>query len=117
METTFYLCKIELCHFLSPCIVGVLHYFYDTVFASFQVATILANMSAIEQCCIDISEQHGVALLVQFLMEEVPSGNNKGNYEAESAACERVQQKAAIALTRLARDPDNAQLVVELQGE
>jgi hypothetical protein len=74
-------------------------------------------MSAIEHCCIDITDNHGVALLVEFLKEAVPSGNNKTNFEAEGAACERVQQKAAIALTRLSRDPENAQLVVDLQGD
>lgn len=74
-------------------------------------------MSAIDNCCIDITDNHGVALLVQFLREEVPSGNNKVNMDAELAACERVQQKAAIALTRLSRDPENAQVVVELHGK
>lgn len=36
---------------------------------------------------------------------------------AEVAACERVQQKAAVTLARLCRDPDVAQEAVRLSCE
>ncbi len=82
---------------------------YDNVL---QIATVIANIAAVETCFPDILENHGIELLVQFLYEQQPEGGS----EAERAACERVQQKAAIALSRLSKDPDTAQLIVELHG-
>lgn len=35
---------------------------------------------------------------------------------SEGAACERVQQKAAVTLARLSRDPDVAQTAIQLKG-
>ncbi len=77
-----------------------------------QVATVLANMSAIESCTAHLMENCGVQLLVNFLCESPAVEGSP----VEKAACERMQQKAAIALTRLCRDQEIAQLVVELQG-
>lgn len=73
----------------------------------------LANMAAIEACCLEITDYSGTELLVNFLHEEIPEGAE----EAELSACERIQQKAAIALTRLAKDPEIAQIIVDMQGE
>lgn len=72
----------------------------------------LANMAAVESCCADITTNTGLDLLVTFLYETPPEYGNK----AELAACERVQQKAAIALTRLCRESRNAQIVAQLKG-
>lgn len=41
----------------------------------------------------------------------------KSGTPAEVAACERVQQKAAVTLARLCRDPDVAQEAVRLSCE
>ena len=81
-------------------------------FSFIQVATVLANMAALENCSSEITENKGVELLVHFLKERPSSYKS----DAEIAACERVQQKAAIALTRLCRDPGNAPLIVEVHG-
>ena len=72
----------------------------------------LANMAAVECCCSEIIDNHGIELLVQFLHEAPVEGSRK----CELATVERVQQKAAIALTRLCRDTEVAQTVVDLNG-
>ena len=78
----------------------------------FQVVTVLANMAAVEFCCSEITDNHGIELLVQFLHESPLEGARK----CELATVERVQQKAAIALTRLCRDTEVAQSVVDVNG-
>lgn len=47
-----------------------------------------------------------------LLLGEKPSSPNP----SEGAACERVQQKAAVTLARLSRDPDVAQTAIQLKG-
>lgn len=47
-----------------------------------------------------------------LLLGEKPSSSNP----SEGAACERVQQKAAVTLARLSRDPDVAQTAIHLKG-
>ncbi|XP_064611616.1 protein inscuteable homolog isoform X2 [Liolophura sinensis] len=84
----------------------------SSLFAKDQVATILANMAAVEVCRNDIVEHRGIELLLSFLHE----GPTPRSSEAELSACERVQQKAAIALTRLSRDAQNARAVVQQHG-
>ncbi len=42
--------------------------------------------------------------------------SKKENNEHIAVACERVQQKAAIALARLIRDHDSAIAIMEMQG-
>ena len=79
----------------------------------FQVATVLANMAAVESCCAEIVDSGGLELMLDFLTEQPSCFAN----EAEVAACERVQQKAGIALARLSRDPENAQIIVALKGK
>lgn len=51
----------------------------------------------------------GVQLIMGMLSEKPRSGT-----PAEVAACERVQQKAAVTLARLSRDPDVAREAVRL---
>ncbi|KAL8619027.1 hypothetical protein ACOMHN_020725 [Nucella lapillus] len=75
-----------------------------SLFAKDQVATVLANMAALPACQVDIRQQEGVELLVRFLHERPISPASK----AERAACERVQQKASIALSRLCHAENNA---------
>lgn len=51
----------------------------------------------------------GVQLLMEMLFEKSSSGN-----PAEVAACERVQQKSAVTLARLSRDPEVADTAIKL---
>lgn len=51
----------------------------------------------------------GIQLLMEMLFERSSSGN-----PAEAAACERVQQKSAVTLARLSRDPEVAEAAVKL---
>ncbi|XP_034369264.1 protein inscuteable homolog isoform X1 [Arvicanthis niloticus] len=81
----------------------------DTPYTRDQIVTILANMSVLEQCASDIIQENGVQLIMGMLSEKPKSGT-----PAEVAACERVQQKAAVTLARLCRDPDVAQEAVRL---
>uniref|UniRef100_A0A8C6IB59 Protein inscuteable homolog n=1 Tax=Mus spicilegus TaxID=10103 RepID=A0A8C6IB59_MUSSI len=81
----------------------------DTPYTRDQIVTILANMSVLEQCGSDIIQENGVQLIMGMLSEKPRSGT-----PAEVAACERVQQKAAVTLARLCRDPDVAQEAVRL---
>ena len=60
----------------------------------------------------EIRKYHGVELLVRFLQERPPDVAT----DAELTACEHVQQKAAIALSRLCREPANARLAVNAKG-
>ena len=46
---------------------------------------------------------------MEMLFERSSSGNS-----AEVAACERVQQKSAVTLARLSRDPEVADAAVKL---
>lgn len=81
----------------------------DTPYTRDQIVTILANMSVLEQCASDIIQENGVQLIMGMLSEKPRSGT-----PAEVAACERVQQKAAVTLARLCRDPHVAQEAVRL---
>lgn len=76
------------------------------------MVTVLANMSAVEACLAEIRKHRGVELLVRFLHERPPDVAT----DAEMTAGEHVQQKAAIALSRLCRDPTNAKLVIAAKG-
>ncbi|XP_040114231.1 protein inscuteable homolog [Oryx dammah] len=81
----------------------------DTPYTRDQIVTILANMSVLEQCASDIIQENGVQLILGMLSEKPRSGS-----PAEVAACERVQQKAAVTLARLSRDPAAAREAVRL---
>ena len=65
-----------------------------------------------DTCSPEIIKNGGLELLVQFLNQRSP----RIATEAEQAACERVQQKAAIALARLSRDEETAQHIINLKG-
>ncbi|KAI2644066.1 hypothetical protein H4Q32_030648 [Labeo rohita] len=76
-----------------------------------RVVTILANLSVLEQCTADVLEEKGIEQLL-VLLNEKPSSSSA----SESAACERVQQKAAVTLARLSRDPLVAQTAIQLKA-
>ncbi|XP_028915175.2 protein inscuteable homolog isoform X1 [Ornithorhynchus anatinus] len=82
----------------------------DTPYTRDQIVTILANVSILDQCTSEIIQENGVQILVQMLSEKSPSGS-----PVEIAACERVQQKAAVTLARLSRDPDVAREAIRLR--
>ncbi|KAM7163609.1 protein inscuteable homolog isoform 2-T2 [Macrochelys suwanniensis] len=81
----------------------------DTPYSRDQVVTILANMSVLDQCASEIIQGNGVQLLMEMLFERSSSGNS-----AEVTACERVQQKSAVTLARLSRDPEVAHAAIKL---
>ncbi|KAJ3597041.1 hypothetical protein NHX12_003441 [Muraenolepis orangiensis] len=68
-----------------------------------RVVTILANLSVLEQTSPEVLQEKGVERLL-LLLGETPSSSSP----SEGAACERVQQKAAVTLARLSRDPEAA---------
>uniref|UniRef100_A0A674AVH9 INSC spindle orientation adaptor protein n=1 Tax=Salmo trutta TaxID=8032 RepID=A0A674AVH9_SALTR len=81
----------------------------DTPYSKDQVVTILANLSVLEQSAPEVLQEKGTLLQ---LLGEKPSSSSP----SEGAACERVQQKAAVTLARLSRDPDIAQTAIQLQA-
>jgi hypothetical protein len=79
-------------------------------------------MALLDDCRVEIAEYNGLNLLIDFLMETPFSymsdkiDASKVN-ESELSACERVLQKAAIALSRFCREPKYSILLVELGGK
>ncbi|KAJ8249144.1 hypothetical protein GJAV_G00231640 [Gymnothorax javanicus] len=82
----------------------------DTPYSKDQVVTILANLSVLDQAVPDVLQEKGIERLL-LLLGEKPSSSSP----SEGAACERVQQKAAVTLARLSRDPEVAQTAIQLQ--
>ncbi|KAL4622841.1 hypothetical protein GN956_G19898 [Arapaima gigas] len=83
----------------------------DTPYSKDQVVTILANLSVLEQSATEVLQEKGIERLL-LLLAEKPSSSSS----SEGAACERVQQKAAVTLARLSRDPDVAREAIQLQA-
>ncbi|XP_066265128.1 protein inscuteable homolog [Branchiostoma lanceolatum] len=83
----------------------------SSIFIKDQLCTVLANVAMLEQCREDIIKCNGLTVLVGFLHEKPPY-----NKQTERVACERVQQKAAIALARLCKDVNTAGVVKQLRG-
>lgn len=69
-------------------------------------------MAAIPACQVDIRQHGGVELLIRFLCERPFSVAGP----AELAACEHVQQKAAIALSRLCCRGSQTEKIIQLRG-
>lgn len=69
-------------------------------------------MVAVDVCRQDIISSGGIDVCLELLNE------SPRDYKmpAETAACERVQQKAAIALTRMCREESNAVTIVKREG-
>lgn len=83
----------------------------DTPYSKDQVVTVLANLSVLEQCTAEVLQEKGIEQLL-LLLNEKPSSSSP----SEIAACERVQQKAAVTLARLSRDPLVAQTAIQLMA-
>ncbi|XP_061185599.1 protein inscuteable homolog [Saccostrea echinata] len=83
-----------------------------SLFSKDQVATILANMVAVDVCRQDVVTSGGIDICLELLHESPLDYKTP----AEIAACERVQQKAAIALTRMCRDENNAATIIKAEG-
>lgn len=83
----------------------------DTPYSKDQVVTILANLSVLEQCAPEVLQEQGIERLL-LLLGERPSSSSP----SEGAACERVQQKAAVTLARLSRDNDVAHTAIQLKA-
>ncbi|XP_068595648.1 protein inscuteable homolog [Brachionichthys hirsutus] len=83
----------------------------DTPYSKDQVVTVLANLSVLEQCASEVLQEQGIERLL-LLLGQKPSSPSP----SEGAACERVQQKAAVTLARLSRDPDVAQTAIQLKA-
>ncbi|XP_014668973.1 PREDICTED: protein inscuteable homolog [Priapulus caudatus] len=82
------------------------------IFAKDQIATVFANMAAVERCRCEIVEKGGLELLMQLLQER-PGVQQRAT---QKVACERVLQKSAIALTRLSCMEEIAAEIVQLTG-
>ena len=69
---------------------------FTSLFAKDQVATVLANLAAREECRAAILQQDGLG----FLLSLLATSPGASPTQAEGAAAERVLKKAAIALSR-----------------
>jgi len=68
-------------------------------------------MSSVESCRQLLSSEPGVAeLLVQYLHEKPRSGAS----DIEKSACEQLQQRSAVAISRLSHSHDVGLIFVEL---
>ncbi|GFY60442.1 protein inscuteable homolog [Trichonephila inaurata madagascariensis] len=83
-----------------------------SLFIKDQVATVLANMAAKEEYRDGLSSGGSLVLLLCFLQLRPSSVHGT----PQLAACERIQQKAAIALARLCTKPETSNIVAEMQG-
>lgn len=85
---------------------------FTTIFAKDQVVTVLANMAANANCRHDIEAIDGVGFLLTML--EIKVTQRLG--QAELSAVERVQKKAAIALSRLCNSAVVCRDLLRLNG-
>lgn len=73
--------------------------------------TVLECLSSVESCRQWLSTEPGVAeLLVQYLHEKPRSGATT----IEKSACERLQQRSSVAISRLSHSYDVGLIFVEL---
>jgi hypothetical protein len=82
---------------------------FNSIFIKDQLTTILANMALLENCRKEIADFNGLNLLMEFLNEKpsdyITNSSNCGNLiESDLSACERVQQKASIAISRFCKE-------------
>ncbi|GBM76927.1 Protein inscuteable [Araneus ventricosus] len=83
-----------------------------SLFIKDQVGTVLANMAAKDDYRDSLSSGGSLVLLLCFLQLRPSSAHGAPQLEA----CERIQQKAAIALARLCCNPETCNVVAEMQG-
>ncbi|XP_078719935.1 protein inscuteable homolog isoform X2 [Lampetra fluviatilis] len=79
-------------------------------YAKDQVVTVLANLAVTERGRAEVMSCQGLVLLMSCLEAEPAASASPG----EAAACERGQQRAAVALARLARSPSACRTAVHL---
>ncbi|XP_071136156.1 protein inscuteable homolog isoform X1 [Mytilus edulis] len=84
----------------------------NSVFAKDQVVTVLANMVAVDVCRPCIINNNGISLCLE-LLSICPADYKSAS---EISACERVQQKAAIALTRMCREEEIGKIICTSEG-
>jgi hypothetical protein len=74
-------------------------------------------MALYDNCMHDIVEFSGLNLIMEFLNEK-PNDymNNSQTMESEMSACERVQQKSAIALSLFSKNLSYVKILIELKG-
>jgi len=89
---------------------------FTTLFAKDQVVTILANMAANASCRPDIQSLDGVGFLLSMLETKLTPSSHQQLNQAEILAAERVQKKAAIALSRLCNDAVVCRDLIRLGG-
>ena len=69
-------------------------------------------MVAVDSCRHAVVDCGGIDVCLDLLNESPLDYKTP----AEIAACERVQQKATIAVTRMCRDENNAETIVKAEG-
>lgn len=78
-------------------------------------------MALLENCRYDISEFNGLNLLIDFLNERplnyMNLDSSRNSIESELNACERVQQKAAIAISRFCKEAKYTSQLIDLGGK
>ncbi|XP_076304456.1 uncharacterized protein LOC143222211 isoform X2 [Tachypleus tridentatus] len=84
----------------------------NSVFVKDQVATVMVNMAGSSNSREEVVNSGALILLLYFLQAR----SSKFHSQAEIAACERVQQKSAIALSRLCTDIETSAKVIQMQG-
>lgn len=87
-----------------------------SIYIQDQVAAVLANMAANVDSREEVVKHGGLPILLRFIHAEPPTRPQRPEDFAQMAATERVQQKSAIALSRLCNDPKLAEQVVRLNG-
>ncbi|CAL4101245.1 unnamed protein product, partial [Meganyctiphanes norvegica] len=83
-----------------------------SIFTKDQIATVLANLAGSREAAREVVEAGGVACLLALLQTK-PASNKR---LPEVTTSERVQQKSAIAMSRLCGDESAARKIVELGG-
>ncbi|CAL8105012.1 unnamed protein product [Orchesella dallaii] len=104
---------LKNCHSVSYLIDAVKGNPSFSVFVLDHVATIMANMAGVESCRQDIIQCGGMEALLHFLQQR-PSG--KAESVSAITACERLQQKSTIAISRLCNENGVARYVYDMGG-
>ncbi len=92
---------------------------FNSIFIKDQLTTILANMALLENCRKEIADFNGLNLLMEFLNEK-PSNyftngaNCNSVIESDLSACERVQQKASIAISRFCKETKYCHQLIDM---
>lgn len=76
-------------------------------------------MAENQRCREEIRQSGGISLLVTMLQTQLPEGDIRSEdpNEVNVKLCEQIQQKAAIALARLAKDVNCALEIDACDGE